>query len=177
MKPNFINLLLFAGSFFLIQTANAQFDTDLFSQQELQQKLLHKSLQKPTVEHSSKAPELVLELQLDSTFVPRDALKKHQSRLLTPNSAWHVKNKSQNNSSGLALLGKKTTPDILYQKRRSGNVSFQASITEHNLQLNKGSKDPGIFYAPEEGRNPAAIIIKPLKDIDPEMVIDPDQLN
>lgn len=39
---------------------------------------------------------------------------------------------------------------------------------------NKGSLDPGIFYAPKEPATPASNIIKPLIAVDPEMVVNPD---
>ncbi|MFK7848068.1 MAG: hypothetical protein AB8G77_22460 [Rhodothermales bacterium] len=184
MKPKFIKIALFTGSFFLIQTANAQFDTDKFSER------------KPTVEHSNLPAKLLWGHQLDSTLISQDALKKAQSRLLTPNIAWPVKNKGQNISSVFPLphataqgknrRGKTIQPktahelsvsDLLYQKRFVDGTSSPASTTEKTLQLNKGSVDPGIFYAPDEKTNPAAIIIKPLKNLDPEMVVNPDRRN
>ncbi len=47
---------------------------------------------------------------------------------------------------------------------------------QHQPDLNAGSKDPGIFYAPNEKSVPASIILKPLKNLDPEMVVNPDLL-
>ena len=49
----------------------------------------------------------------------------------------------------------------------------------HNMlqeDPNAGSVDPGIFYAPVEPQTPAAIVLKPLKDLDPKMVIRPDDV-
>ena len=43
--------------------------------------------------------------------------------------------------------------------------------------LNAGSLDPGIFYSPEEPTTPAARILKPLQEIDPEMILNPDRLS
>ncbi len=171
MKLKLITFAFFAGSLFLIQTSSAQFDPDFFSQ--------HKTLQKPTVEHSNITPRLVWERQLDSTLVPQDPLKRLQSRLLTPNIALQVKNKSQNNSSmppANDFAQDKTNPDALYQNKLSGRSSFLGPTKEKAVPLNEGSIDPGIFYAPDEARMPAGIVIKPLKNLDSEMVIDPDQL-
>lgn len=42
------------------------------------------------------------------------------------------------------------------------------------INPNAGSMDPGIFYSPAEPATPAAHILKPLVEIDPEMVLNPD---
>lgn len=97
------------------------------------------------------------------------AQKKGPARLLSPNIKQDAKNNLANRPAEVFLwkmdqAGKK--------ERLYAPFKLKSSDTS---DLNAGSIDPHIFYAPNESATPAGIVIKPLKDLDPAMVINPDE--
>lgn len=97
------------------------------------------------------------------------AQKKLPTRLLSPNIKHSVKNNLVNQPAGNIAWEPLHNDNIL---RLSTPLALE---TNNALNLNAGSVDPHIFYAPNEPATPAGIVIKPLKNLDPDMVINPDK--
>ncbi len=69
-------------------------------------------------------------------------------------------------------------PHIVTQNRNNFRKNYQHVPAKNNLLMQDttfSSVDPGIFYAPDETTTPAAQILKPLLEIDTQMVIDPNK--
>lgn len=104
-----------------------------------------------------------------------DSLKtSNEFRLLTPNSPLAIKNKGQNNSFTWAMPD--SLPVLGLYKFDKHAQDLPVLFFEAQQDPNAGSIDPGIFYNPDESTEPAGIIIKPLQNLDPKMVINPDGL-
>ncbi len=97
------------------------------------------------------------------------AQKKLPARLLSPNIKHSVKNNLVNQPAEI-IAWEPLHNDNIHRL----NTPF-ASETNNALNLNTGSVGPHIFYAPNESATPAGIVIKPLKNLDPDMVINPDK--
>ncbi len=95
--------------------------------------------------------------------------KKLPARLISPNIKQGVKNNLANPPSDVIQWHKHlgTEGDGAFAPRTGDPFASR--------NLNAGSVDPHIFYAPNEAATPSGIVIKPLKEIDPEMVINPDE--
>ena len=126
------------------------------------------SFQRPKKSGGLSAPQQLYWLQnngQDST------LKVIPPRLISPNISSEVRN-----NTGQHYLLRSLT-DTLAVKKQTPQFFLRQLQDFSKSDANKGSLDPGIFYAPNEKAEPAGIVIKPLQEIDPEMAINPDHKN
>ncbi|MEM8486930.1 MAG: hypothetical protein AAF564_15360 [Bacteroidota bacterium] len=95
------------------------------------------------------------------------------ARLLFPNIKQSVKN-NLTNQPDMVFVWKTQNSDN--KPHFNYALTLETNSTPLNvLDPNAGSVDPHIFYAPNEAATPAGIVIKPLKNLDPDMVINPDE--
>ncbi len=104
----------------------------------------------------------------DSLLAKKGRLK-NQLYIIDPNTSLQKKN-----NAPLALY---SFPDSLLA---NPNHVKPFAVRPNLFKLapadpNAGSLDPGIFYNPDEPAEPASAIIKPLKNVDPKMAINPDK--
>lgn len=135
---------------FSFSDAQAQSDNRLFDSYKLQTKQQSKLAQFPETARSS-------------------AQKKEPARLLFPNIKLDAKNNLANRPAEVLRWKIDQAP-----KKESFYAPFKPE-SRSTRDLNAGSVDPHIFYAPNESATPAGIVIKPLKNLDPDMVINPDE--
>ena len=102
-------------------------------------------------------------IRLDSTLITTNPYT------IGPNGLKFRKNHPKTSYTWPSQLDSLKTSTHLYKMLSGDQLRFS------NPDANSGSKDPGIFYAPNEQAEPAGIVIKPLKNLDPLMVINPDK--
>lgn len=118
-------------------------------------------------------------------FLIPDALQaQHANKLKIWNKAKSLQAPAQTSRQHYFLQGSNKKQSVLlanpYSEGANRNI-FHKNVekayknTPAAGDLNAGSLDPGIFYNPEEPATPAARILKPLLEIDPEMVLNPDR--
>ena len=111
-----------------------------------------------------QTPDLFVKPQ--KNLIPQN-LEDNSARLISPNS-FEV---ARNNVPANTLKVRKPSHNFL-----GGTMSHLLSkkgVNRLQVDPNAGSKDPGIFYAPIEKAVPASNILKPLKEVDSLMAVDP----
>ena len=102
----------------------------------------------------------------------QDSLRAiNRTRFTIPNTLWLAENKKAPQVLVLA-----DNQNMFLKNKRLSSL-YRDVLKDKKSGLNAGSPDPGIFYAPNEHTKPAAMILKPLKDVDPLMSVNPDSLN
>ena len=106
---------------------------------------------------------------MPDSLLAKKGLSQNQLYIINPNTLLQKKNKAP-----LALY---SFPDSLIA---NPNHIKPFAVRPNAFKFapadpNAGSLDPGIFYNPDEPAEPAAAIIKPLKNVDPKMAINPDK--
>ena len=121
----------------------------------------------PGQNHNSA--KIVSDSLLSNKLLVKKGYSNKPLRLISPNTSLQIKNKTP-----LAIY---SFPDSLI-----ANPNYKKPFAVHpgGLKLapvdpNAGSVDPGIFYNPAEPTEPASAILKPLKEVDPKMVFNPDK--
>ncbi len=110
-----------------------------------------------------------LPLQASRSFIPQDSFPAQKQPL------YRI---SPDDTTGIWKKDMQKSPFVLFKGTPSPALPGGKTLYRWLPEAEKNAReaaaiDPGILYNPSERQQPAGIVIRPLRDIDPRMTIDP----